>query len=39
GLVEASGWSLSRVLAALTELELEGHAVCEGGCWYARAKG
>lgn len=39
GLVQASGWSLSRVLAALTELELEGHAVCEAGCWYARAKG
>ncbi|WIE50687.1 DNA-processing protein DprA [Pseudomonas sp. GM17] len=39
GLVQASGWSLPRVLAALTELELEGHATCEGGCWFARAKG
>ncbi len=30
-LVSASGWDLPRLLAALTELELEGHVVLEGG--------
>lgn len=36
-LVAASGWSLSEVLAALTELELDGRVVCEGGRWVGRA--
>ena len=36
-LVSASGWDLPRLLAALTELELEGHVVLEGGRWFARA--
>ncbi|OLF51477.1 DNA-processing protein DprA [Pseudomonas chlororaphis] len=35
-LVGASGWGLAKVLAALTELELEGCAVSEGGRWFAR---
>uniref|UniRef100_UPI0030DB5D59 DNA-processing protein DprA n=1 Tax=Pseudomonas sp. EL_65y_Pfl2_R95 TaxID=3088698 RepID=UPI0030DB5D59 len=35
-LVLASGWSLVEVLAALTELELEGRVSCEAGRWYAR---
>ena len=35
-LVSASGWDLPRLLAALTELELEGHVVLEGGRWFAR---
>ncbi|GAB3395532.1 DNA-processing protein DprA [Azotobacter armeniacus] len=29
----ASGWPLARVLAALTELELDGAVACEGGRW------
>ncbi|TBW10358.1 DNA-protecting protein DprA [Azotobacter chroococcum] len=29
----ASGWPLARVLAALTELELDGLVACEGGRW------
>jgi DNA processing protein len=35
-LVETSGWALPKVLAALTELEMEGRAVCENGRWFAR---
>ncbi len=33
----ASGWPLARVLAALTELELDGMVACEGGRWLGRA--
>lgn len=33
----SSGWPLPKVLAALTELELEGRIVCEAGRWFARA--
>ncbi|MDT4844454.1 DprA winged helix domain protein [compost metagenome] len=36
-LAAASGWSLSEVLAALTELELEGRVASEGGRWVGRA--
>jgi DNA processing protein len=36
-LAAASGWPLSRVLAALTELELDGRIACEGGRWVGRA--
>ncbi|WP_341304181.1 DNA-processing protein DprA [Pseudomonas sp. TMP25] len=36
-LVIASGKPLAEVLAALTELELEGLVVCEGGHWVGRA--
>ena len=36
-LAERSGWPLPEVLAALTELELDGRVVCEGGLWLARA--
>lgn len=32
----ASGWPLPRVLASLTELEIEGRAVNENGRWFAR---
>ncbi|MBT2295119.1 DNA-processing protein DprA [Pseudomonas fluorescens] len=35
-LAAASGWSLPKVLAALTELEMEGRAVCDNGRWFAR---
>ena len=35
-LVAASGLPLSEVLAALTELELEGRVACEGGHWVGR---
>src|SRR5471032_2185261 len=35
-LCEPSGWALPKVLAALTELEMEGRAVCENGRWFAR---
>ncbi|VVQ26676.1 hypothetical protein PS928_06851 [Pseudomonas fluorescens] len=35
-LAGASGWTLPKVLAALTELEMEGRAVCENGRWFAR---
>lgn len=35
-LAQASGWALSKVLAALTELELEGHVANEGGTWVGR---
>ena len=31
-----SGWPLPRVLAALTELELDGLVANQGGCWLAR---
>ncbi|MHC8316943.1 DNA-processing protein DprA [Pseudomonas sp. LB3P31] len=30
------GWALPKVLAALTELEMDGRAVCESGRWFAR---
>ena len=36
-LASASGWELPRLQAALTELELCGHVVLEGGRWFARA--
>lgn len=35
-LAAASGWPLSVVLAALTELELDGRVACEGGRWVGR---
>lgn len=35
-LADAAGWALPKVLAALTELEMEGRAVSEGGRWFAR---
>ena len=35
-LVDACGWALPKVLAALTELEMDGRVVCEGGRWFAR---
>ena len=35
-LADASGWGLSKVLAALTELEMDGRATCEHGRWFAR---
>jgi predicted Rossmann fold nucleotide-binding protein DprA/Smf involved in DNA uptake len=35
-LASASGWALPKVLAALTELEMDGRAVCESGRWFAR---
>ena len=35
-LADASGWALPKVLVALTELEMEGRAVCESGRWFAR---
>ncbi|EJZ55769.1 DprA [Pseudomonas fluorescens R124] len=37
-LVDSSGWALPKVLAALTELEMEGRAVCENGRWQARTR-
>lgn len=36
GLASSSGWTLSKVLAALTELEMDGRAVSENGRWFAR---
>jgi DNA processing protein len=36
GLADSSGWALPKVLAALTELEMDGRAVCENGRWLAR---
>ena len=36
GLAIASGRPLSHILAALTELELEGQVICESGRWLAR---
>ncbi|QXH95054.1 DNA-processing protein DprA [Pseudomonas ogarae] len=35
-LADASGWGLPKVLAALTELEMEGRATCNNGRWFAR---
>lgn len=35
-LAHSSGWVLPKVLAALTELEMDGRAVCESGRWFAR---
>lgn len=35
-LADAIGWTLPNVLVALTELEMEGRAVCENGRWFAR---
>lgn len=35
-LADAAGWPLPKVLIALTELEMDGRAVCEGGRWFAR---
>jgi len=35
-LVVSSGWPLPQVLAALTELELEGRITCDAGRWFAR---
>lgn len=32
----ASGRPLAQLLAALTELELEGQVICENGRWFAR---
>jgi DNA processing protein len=37
GLAHSSGQPLARVLASLTELELEGRVSREGGRWFARA--
>jgi DNA processing protein len=36
-LAAASGWTLPEVLAALTELELDGRVACEAGRWVGRA--
>jgi DNA processing protein len=36
GLADSSGWALPKVLAALTELEMDGRAVSENGRWFAR---
>ncbi|UIN56537.1 DNA-processing protein DprA [Pseudomonas kribbensis] len=36
GLADSSGWALPKVLAALSELEMDGSAVCENGRWFAR---
>lgn len=35
-LAASCGWALPKVLAALTELEIDGRAVCENGRWLAR---
>ncbi|MBD9656715.1 DNA-protecting protein DprA [Pseudomonas sp. PDM12] len=35
-LAHAAGWPLPEVLAALTELELDGLVVCEAGLWVGR---
>ena len=35
-LAAALGWPLGQTLAALTELELSGHACCEAGLWVYR---
>lgn len=35
-LADSIGWTLPNVLVALTELEMEGRAVCENGRWFAR---
>jgi DNA processing protein len=36
-LAASSGWPLPKVLAALTELELDGRITCEAGRWFGRA--
>lgn len=36
-LAVSMGWPLPKVLAALTELELEGRVISEAGRWFARA--
>ncbi len=36
-LAVSSGWPLPKVLAALTELELDGRIACEAGRWFGRA--
>ena len=38
GLADSSGWALPKVLAAMTELEMDGRAVCENGRWLARTR-
>ena len=35
-LADASGWTLPKVLATLTELEMDGRAGCDNGRWFAR---
>jgi len=35
-LADSIGWPLPKVLASLTELEMEGRASCENGRWFAR---
>ncbi|MFK3799766.1 MULTISPECIES: DNA-processing protein DprA [unclassified Pseudomonas] len=37
-LAASSGWPLPKVLAALTDLELEGGVVCDAGRWFARPR-
>jgi DNA processing protein len=37
GLAHSIAWPLPKVLAALTELELEGRVSCEAGRWFAHA--
>jgi DNA processing protein len=37
-LAHNSGWPLPKVLAALTELELDSSVACEAGRWFARAR-
>lgn len=37
-LATSSGWPLPKVLAALTELELDSSVACEAGRWFARAR-
>ncbi|RVU53697.1 DNA-protecting protein DprA [Pseudomonas syringae pv. syringae] len=37
GLSVSCGWPLPKVLAGLTELELDGRISCEAGRWFARA--
>jgi len=37
-LAVSSGWPLPKVLAALTELELDGHVASEAGRWFGRAR-
>jgi DNA processing protein len=36
GLALNIGWPLPKVLAALTELEMDGRVICEAGRWFAR---
>ncbi|AYF90906.1 DNA-protecting protein DprA [Pseudomonas sp. DY-1] len=36
GLAAISGWELPRLLAELTDLELQGHVAREAGCWVHR---